>query len=113
MIFPLDEKFEIYNFNLNEYLDNTIGIYKGKEYQLKLKIYYPYAQGFKEYIWLKNEKIDDYPDKGYLVYSASTDGDVETISWIMGMGSNCKVLEPDELKQKIKNEHEKIMKMYE
>lgn len=109
----LDEKFEIYDFDLNKYLDNTIGIYKGEEYKLKLKIYYPYAQGFKEYMWLKDEKIYDYPDKGYLIYSATTYGDVETISWIMGMSSNCKVIEPHELKQKIKNEYENIMKMYE
>lgn len=108
----LDEKFEIYDFDLNDYLDNTIGIYKGKEYKLKLKIYYPYAQGFKEYTWLKDEKIDDYPHKGYLLYTAATNGDVETISWIMSMCSNCEVLEPDQLKDKIKNEYEKVMAIY-
>ncbi|WP_294407253.1 YafY family protein [uncultured Clostridium sp.] len=109
----LKEKFKSENFNLNQYLDNTIGIYTGEEYQMKLKVYYPYAQGFKEYQWVKNEKIDDYPKEGYLIYSAEVFGYVEVIPWIMGMGANCKVLEPVYLQEKIKEEYKKIMEQYD
>ena len=56
----LKEKFEKDNFNLSDYLKNTIGIFKDKSYKVKLKITYPYAMGFKEYSWTEDEEIEDY-----------------------------------------------------
>jgi len=52
----LKEKFEKDDFDLSNYLKNTLGIYKDKSYKVKLKITYPYAMGFKEYSWTENEE---------------------------------------------------------
>ena len=94
------------------YLEDTIGIYRGNSYNIKLKIQYPYAQGFKEYSWVRNEEIIDYLDEGYIVYEASIQGEVEAISWIMGMGANCEVLEPKVLKDKIIEEYRSTLEKY-
>ena len=52
----LKEKFEKDDFDLSNYLKNTLGIFKDKSYKVKLKITYPYAMGFKEYSWTENEE---------------------------------------------------------
>lgn len=108
----LEEKFIKEDFNINNYLEDTIGIYRGNSYNIKLKIQYPYAQGFKEYSWVRNEEITDYLDEGYIVYEASIQGEVEAISWIMGMGANCEVLEPKVLKDKIIEEYRSTLEKY-
>lgn len=40
------------------------------------------------------------------------EGKTEIISWVLSMGSNVKVLEPEELKLKIKDEVERIKQYY-
>lgn len=108
----LYDKFDFDDFNLNDYLDNTIGIYRGEEYSLVMKVYYPYVQSFKEYEWVKNYTIIDYPDDGYLIYKAVISGEAEIISWITGMGRSYKLLEPENLRKKIIDEYKNIIKMY-
>ena len=53
----LDDKFKKDNFNLNDYLKNTIGLFKDEKYEIKLRITYPYAMSFKEYSWTQDEHI--------------------------------------------------------
>ncbi|MBQ3422160.1 MAG: transcriptional regulator [Romboutsia sp.] len=108
----IDDKFDMADFNLNDYLANTIGISKGKEYNLVMKVYYPYAQAFKEYEWVKGEIIIEYPNDGYLIYKAVISGEAEIISWIMGMGRSCEVLEPVDLRNKVIEEYKDIIQMY-
>ena len=36
----------------------------------------------------------------------------EFIQWILGFGADCTVIEPQELKQELKDRAEKILKMY-
>lgn len=108
----LKDKFEKEKFNLSNYLKNTLGIFKDKTYKIKLKIAYPYAMGFKEYSWTEDEYIEDHIDDGYLIYNAKVEGKTEIISWIMGMGTACTVLEPLELKKEIIKEYKKVLDNY-
>ena len=106
----LDEKFEKVEFDLDDYLNNTMGLFKDELVKMKLKIMYPYAKGFSEVKWINNEIINDYYNEGYIIYEASCYGKKQIINWIMGMGSNCEVLEPIDLKEKIIKEYENIIK---
>ncbi|WP_302652555.1 WYL domain-containing protein [Clostridium sp. 29_15] len=108
----LKEKFEKDNFNLSDYLKNTIGIFKDKSYKVKLKITYPYAMGFKEYSWTEDEEIEDYIEEGYIIYNATVEGKTEIIPWIMGMGTACTVLEPLELKKDIIKAYKDVLNNY-
>lgn len=96
-----DETFERGDFNLKTYLDNNIGLFNDGRYNIKLKIKYPYAQGFKEFKWLDNEIITDHQNEGYIIYEALSNGKTQTIEWIMGMGNNCTVLEPEEIRNEV------------
>ena len=68
--------------------------------------------GFKEYSWTEEESIEDYIEKGYLIYNAKVEGKTEVIPWIMGMGTACTVLEPLELKDDIIKAYKEILNQY-
>ena len=108
----LDDKFEKYDFDLNNYLKNTIGLFKDEKYEIKLRISYPYAMSFKEYSWTQDEHIEDYMEEGYLIYTATVEGKTKIIPWIMGMGTSCTVLEPKELVEDVIKEHKKVLNNY-
>ncbi|MCY6354760.1 helix-turn-helix transcriptional regulator [Clostridium sp. ZS2-4] len=100
------------NFSLEEYLQNNFGIYKDGQVELKLKIYYPMAQIIKEKQRVKNEKIEDYKEDNYIIYKAKIYGETEIKTWILGMGSNAEVLEPESFKEKIREEIKKTLEIY-
>lgn len=108
----LDDKFEKDDFDLNNYLKNTIRLFKDEKYEIKLRINYPYAMSFKEYSWTQDEHIEDYMEEGYLIYTATVEGKTKIISWIMGMGTSCTVLEPKELIEDVIKEHKKVLNNY-
>ncbi|MGL5087069.1 MAG: helix-turn-helix transcriptional regulator, partial [Clostridium sp.] len=107
-----NESFEKTNFNLKEYLDSGIGLFKDAEFNLKLKIDYPYAQGFKEFKWMAYEDVEDFKDAGYIIYKAKATSKTQTIDWIMGMGSNCEVLEPQDLRRDVIENIKNLMNKY-
>lgn len=108
----LKDKFEKEEFDLSNYLKNSLGIFKDKTYKIKLKITYPYAMGFKEYSWTKNEEIEDHIEDGYLIYNATVEGKTEIIPWIMGMGTACTVLDPSELKEDVIKAYKEVINNY-
>lgn len=103
-IFPKD-------FSLKEYMKNNFGIYRDGVYKLKLHVFYPMSYIVSEKIWVSNQKITWNEDKS-IIFEATMEGKTEIISWVLSMGSNVKVLEPEELKLKIKDEVERIKQYY-
>lgn len=108
----LNEKFDKTDFSLKEYLGQTIGIFKDNLYNVKLKISYPYAQGFKEYCWVDNEEIEDHIDEGFIIYKAAVEGKAQVIPWIMGMGTSCEVLEPEGLRAEVIAAFKEVLNKY-
>lgn len=106
------EKFEVENFDIKAHLDNSIGLFKDEVINIKLKITYPYAQSLKEMQRVQGEIIEDYIDEGYIIYKAKVEGKIDIISWILGMGSNCQVLEPQALIEDVKKELNQIICKY-
>ena len=51
-------------------------------------------------------------EEGYLIYTATIEGKTKIISWIMGMGTSCTVLEPKELIEDVIKEHKKVLNNY-
>ncbi|HEY9063185.1 MAG TPA: WYL domain-containing transcriptional regulator [Pseudobacteroides sp.] len=108
----LEERFEEdKNFDMKSFMSNCIGIYKGKEYRIKLKIKKPISQIIKEKIWVENQVVTDL-DNGAVLFQAKMRGLEEIKTWILGMGSAVTVLEPEEIKVDIRNEIKKMTKIY-
>lgn len=109
----LEEQFETdKSFNIRDYMKNSIGIFKDGQVHLKLKVYYPFAQIIKEKLWVDDQKITDFKDNNYLIFEAKMSGITEIKSWILSMGSNVEILEPVNLKEELKKELYKTMKIY-
>ncbi|MEQ8198536.1 MAG: WYL domain-containing protein [Clostridiaceae bacterium] len=86
---------------------NSLGIFGGDEYNLALEIKPPLANTVRERLWVENQIIDELPD-GRIIFKAKMKGGPELISWVLSMGESVKILEPQELKNKVK---EKLGKM--
>lgn len=106
------ESFEKTSFNLKEYLDSGIGLFKDGEFNMKLKIDYPYAKIFKEFKWMDNEVVEDFKEDGYIIYTSKVIGKTETIGWILGMENNCEVLEPEDLRLEVIKNIKMLMNKY-
>lgn len=94
---------------LKKYRENSIGIFSGQEYKLELEISPPMANTVKERIWVDNQEIEDLEDRKIL-FKATMKGEPELISWILSMKSYVKVISPNSLKEKIREELEKMIK---
>jgi len=92
-------------------MENCFGIYKDNEYDVKLKILHPMSQIIKEKIWVKNQVITE-SDNRSIIFKARMRGLTEIKTWILGMGSNVIVLEPQEIIEEIKNEINKMKNLY-
>ena len=96
----LEENYSIdENFSSENYIKNCIGIYKGNEIKVVLEIRNDFRYIIKEKIWVDNQKITDFDD--YILFEANMRGYNEIKSWILSMGSNVKVIEPENLKMDI------------
>jgi predicted DNA-binding transcriptional regulator YafY len=74
-----------------------------------LKIRHPMSQIIKEKIWSENQVIKEISEDKSIIFEAKLQGEVEIISWILSMGTDVEVIEPIELKNKIKEILEKMI----
>lgn len=93
---------------INDYKENSIGIFGGEEYDLELEIKYPMANTIKERLWVDNQEIDETTYKDRIIFKAKMKGGPEIISWILSMGNCVKVIKPLKLKERV---HEKLVEM--
>jgi predicted DNA-binding transcriptional regulator YafY len=108
----LDEFFrEDKDFDLEKSMENCFGIYKDKEYNIRLKIMFPMSQIVKEKVWVKNQTITENKDKS-IIYEAKMRGLTEIKNWILGMGSAVIAEQPKELVNEIKDEINKMRNLY-
>ena len=108
----LEDKYKVdKNYNWSEYSKNCVGIYKDREISMVLKIKNPFSQIIKEKIWVDNQTIIDNDDNS-ITFKATMKGYSEIKSWILSMGSNVEVLEPQNLREDIISEIEKIKNLY-
>ena len=109
----LEERFEKRNApDLEEYMENCFGIFKGEELSIKLEIKYPVAQIVKEKIWVENQTIEELDDGDAILFKAKVRGMVEVKSWILSMGSDVKVIKPEHLKNEILKEAKILLENY-
>lgn len=99
------------SFDMKSFMSNCLGIYKGKEYKIKLKIEKPISQIIREKIWVENQNVKDLGN-GAILFEAKMRGLEEIKTWILGMGTAVKVLEPIEIVNEIRNEIKKMAEIY-
>ena len=114
------ESFEITNkkfrvkltYNERDFLDEYGMKQNGEWYPIKLKITGKYAMLVKERIYGKNQTVEPI-DKDTTILSVEMQNKEDILSFILGFGANCEVLEPEWLRENIKEITSQVSKKYE
>ncbi|HEX9062499.1 MAG TPA: WYL domain-containing protein [Clostridia bacterium] len=107
----LKEVFEASDdFDLKGFMKNCIGNHKGEMMKVRLKVQFPMSQIVREKVWVENQVIKDVENG--ILYEATMQGLDEIKSWILSMGSSVEVLEPEKLREMVKDEIKKSLEKY-
>lgn len=107
----LNERFQKpKDFDFYDYIRSAFRINKGDVEKIKIKFDSYQARWIKERIWHETQKIEDLPDGG-IIYEVTANRE-EIKRWVMGYGSHAEVLEPESLRDEIKEEIKKLNEIY-
>ena len=108
----MDEKYKIdEKFDIHEYTKNSIGNFKGEEFDIHLIIREPFSTIVSEKRWSSKQSIKELSD-GSIDFKARMMGYEQIKSWILGMGPSVTVLEPQKLVDDVKEDIKKMMSTY-
>ncbi len=98
------------DFDVYEYIKSAFRINKGDVEKIRIK-FDPYqARWIKERIWHETQSIEELPD-GSIIYEIVANRD-EIKRWVMGYGKHAEVLEPESLRNEIREEIKKLGEIY-
>lgn len=100
-------------FSVEEWMAQAFVAERGEE-PVEVAIRFdPYqARYIRERRWHPTQSIEELPDGG-LILRFSTGGLEEVKRWVMGYGSHAEVLKPSSLREAVKEEIERMGKMYQ
>lgn len=100
----LDEKFTIpQEFNSKDFMKNHLGLFNEETIHLSLLINKPFSKSVSEAIYADNQVITENED-GSILFEGTMMGKTDIIRWILSMRTAVTILEPNELKQEVKEE---------
>jgi predicted DNA-binding transcriptional regulator YafY len=108
----LNDKYELNkDFKLKEHVSSN-SIYKTKEEHITIKISYPLSYVINEYTWVNEQNItfNDLDDS--IIFEGKVNISPEIVQWVLGMGSAVHIIEPESLREQIKEEVIKLSNIY-
>lgn len=100
----LKDSFEIADsFSIKEFMKNNLGLFHDDNYDLKLQIKKPFSKSVSEGNYAANQKIT-WIDDDTIIFEGQMSGKPDIIRWILGMRTSVTVMEPESLKEEIKEE---------
>jgi predicted DNA-binding transcriptional regulator YafY len=99
------------DFSVEEYLAGSLGLERGVPRKVVIEFdpsEAPYIRGRK---WHHSQMLEEKPD-GTLRMSLTIGGLGEIMRWVLSLGSHAWVVEPEELREKIATEIEKMQEKY-
>lgn len=92
------------SFNIDDYLGTSWGVWRGdKEISISFLVHPPASRIFRESTFHASQQIQELDD-GKILCNITTYHTPEIITWLLGWGSQIRVLEPPELVNEIKRE---------
>ena len=98
-------------YNERDFIDEFGMKQNGEWYPIKLKITGKYAMLVKERIYGKNQTVEPV-DKDTTILSVEMQNKEDILSFILGFGTNCEVLEPEWLREEMKKISVQISGIY-
>ena len=99
------------DFNLDDFMRPSFGVFQGEPIKVKIWFHTDVAGYIKEKIWHESQEIHPQDD-GSIIFEAEVAGTDEIKFWIMSWGSKAEVLEPESLRDEIREEAEVILERY-
>lgn len=108
----LTEKFDYpADFNIEKYLEGVWGIMRGQPFQAVIRFDPFQARWIRERPLRDGESLEELPDGG-VVFKAEVSGLTEIKQWALSFGGHAEVLEPEELREEIRQEVERMREIY-
>lgn len=99
-------------FDVKEFFKGSFGIFESKGvYDIKLKIMNESVRYIQEKEWHKSQKIKKMKD-GTIVLEFRLNCLAEIFVWVLGLGADCKVMAPRELREMVVEEMKKALQNY-
>jgi len=89
------------SFSLYGYLGSAWGIIRGQRNAVKIRFSPPLSRLIVESQWHPTQQLTTKED-GSVIFTAEVDGLVEIRRWVLGFGECAEVIEPQELRESIK-----------
>ena len=99
------------DFNLDDLMRPSFGVFQGEPIKVKIWFHTDVAGYIKEKIWHESQEIHPQDD-GSIIFEAEVAGTDEIKFWAMSWGSKAEVLEPESLRDEIREEAEVILERY-
>ncbi|NLY76137.1 MAG: WYL domain-containing protein, partial [Firmicutes bacterium] len=108
----LAEKFDYpADFNIEKYLEGVWGIMRGEPYPAAIKFDRFQARWIRERPLREKESLEETPDGG-VIFRTEVSGLTEIKQWALSFGGHAEVLEPEELREEIRREVERMREIY-
>lgn len=98
-------------YNEKDYLDEYGMKQNGEWYPIKLKITGPFAMLIKERLYGKKQTVESI-DQNTSVLSVEMQNKSNILSFVLGFGRDCMVLEPEWLKNEVINSTKSVLSLY-
>jgi predicted DNA-binding transcriptional regulator YafY len=107
---PTGRAYEIpADFSLETHLGNAWGMIRGEtEYDVELRIDAAFAETFSDTEWHRTQELE-WLDDGGVVFRCRVAGLDEIVWWVLGLGSQCTVVQPPELRERVREEARAIL----
>ncbi|ERI93914.1 HTH domain protein [Clostridiales bacterium oral taxon 876 str. F0540] len=105
----LEDKFHIpEDFSIRNFMRNHLGLFNEETYNIKLLISKPFSRSVSEGIYAEDQKVS-WVDEDTILFEGQMSGRPDIIRWILSMRTSVKVIEPEILKNEIKDELKKML----
>ena len=95
-------------FNVEEYVQDALMVMRGKRIEAELLFTKAAAAWVKDRVWHPSQEISLMKD-GRLKMTLKVADTTELVGWILSFGSQVRVVSPESLAQKVREEAQKIV----
>jgi proteasome accessory factor B len=110
---PTDHPYAIpENFRVDDYFGRAWRMIKGPRHEVTIRFDADFAETIADTHWHSTQETE-WQDDGSLLFKVTVDGLDEIVWWVLGMGPHCRVIEPQELADRVKQLAADVVTRYE
>jgi predicted DNA-binding transcriptional regulator YafY len=99
------------DFSLEDYFSSSWEVYQGEPCRVRIRFSSKVAPIFKASRHHQSEMIEELPE-GDIIYTVEVKGTTEIMRWVLGFGEDAEVLQPEELRKRIKKLASRLLALY-